>query len=81
MKRALVVILVVGIAGLVFSGYLSYRELFAAEAEPVCAPVGEPGTIGGYPPCVYGLLMYTAVVAIAAFGLWRGRKSFARRAT
>jgi uncharacterized membrane protein len=78
MKRALQIILVVGIAGLAFSGYLSYRELFAPAAEPVCAPVGEPGTIVGYPPCVYGLLMYATIVALAAIGLWQSRRRTAR---
>jgi hypothetical protein len=31
--------------------------------------VGAPGTILGYPACVYGLLMYLLLVAVAAFGL------------
>lgn len=75
MTRALWIILVVGLGGLAFSGYLTYQELFAAEPATACAPVGEPGTIAGYPPCVYGFVMYAVVVAVAAIGLAQGRRS------
>jgi hypothetical protein len=68
-KSALQVILAIGLLGLSFSGYLSYRELSAATSEQVCTPVGQPGTILGYPPCVYGLGMYLIIVVVAALGL------------
>jgi hypothetical protein len=74
MRRALQIILVVSLGGLAFSGYLSYRELFAPTPEAACTPIGEPGTIAGYPPCVYGFFMYLGVAAIASVGLWRGRR-------
>ncbi|MGE5625717.1 MAG: hypothetical protein ACM3ZT_09245 [Bacillota bacterium] len=67
MKRALQVIFVIGLAGAVFSGTLTYRE-FSTQAA-ACTPVGQPGTLFGYPPCVYGLIMYSAVVFIAGWGL------------
>lgn len=68
MKRALQVVLAISVIGVAFSGTLTYRELCAGRAEG-CAAVGAPGTILGYPACVYGLLMYLLLVAVAAFGL------------
>jgi hypothetical protein len=50
MKRALQVILVFALAGLAFSGTLTYREVFASAAK--CPSPGAPGTIFGYPACV-----------------------------
>jgi uncharacterized membrane protein len=70
MKRALEVILVIGLGGLAFSGYLSYQEFYGAE--PSCSPVGQPGTMLGYPPCIYGFVMYLAIVAISLLGLRGG---------
>ena len=70
MKRALQAILAIATFGLAFSGYLSYQEVFAA-APAVCPSPGRPGTVLGYPACVYGFFMYLAVVAVAALGLRR----------
>lgn len=54
-----------------FSGYLTYRELFASAL--ACPSPGAPGTILGYPACVYGFFMYCALAAISAFGLTGAR--------
>ena len=77
MRRALQAILILGLAGLAFSGSLTYREVFAHSAAS-CPSPGAPGTVLGYPACVYGFFMYLAIVVIAGVGLWRGR--VARRA-
>jgi hypothetical protein len=77
MKRALQAILAIALFGLAFSGYLSYRELFAAVPLPACPAIGKPGTVFGHPACIYGFFMYLAIVAVAAVGLW-GRKAEAR---
>lgn len=69
MRYALRIILGIGVLGLAFSGYLSYREIFASAAAQSCSPMGEPGTVLGYPPCIYGFIMYLAVVVVAAAGL------------
>jgi hypothetical protein len=70
MRRALQVVLAISLIGMAFSGTLVYRELFAAvPAAGRCTALGDPGTILGYPPCVYGLIMYTALVVTAALGL------------
>lgn len=79
MKRALQAILLIGTGGLVFSGVLTYRELFAAERVAACPSVGAPGTVFGYPACVYGFFMYLAVVALAVTGLALDKRR-ARRA-
>lgn len=73
MKRALQVILVLAIAGLVFSGTLTYREVFASAAK--CPSPGAPGTILGYPACVYGFFMYLAITVTALVGLRAGYRS------
>lgn len=68
MRRALIAILLIGLVGVGFSGMLTYREVCAAAADG-CSAVGASGTILGYPPCVYGLVMYLLILAIASFGL------------
>ena len=70
MKKALQIILVLSLAGLVFSGTLTYREVFGAAAR--CPSPGAPGTILGYPACVYGFFMYLAIVVTAIAGLVAG---------
>ena len=57
---------------LAFSGYLTYRELLA-ETGASCPSPGEPGTVFGYPACVYGFFMYLAIVIAAVLGLGRTR--------
>lgn len=74
MKRALQIILGIALFGFAFSGYLSYRELFASTPAESCAPVGEPGTVLGYRACVYGFFMYLAIVGVASAGLFRSTR-------
>lgn len=69
MRRALNVVLVISLIGVAFSGTLTYRELCGAGGADGCSAVGAPGTILGYPACVYGLAMYLVLVAVSAFGL------------
>ena len=73
MKQALQTILVISFIGLMFSGYLSYQELFAGTVRPCPAP-GAPGTVLGYPACIYGFFMYLAVAIVSALGLRAGRR-------
>jgi uncharacterized membrane protein len=76
--RALKVILGLSLFGTVFSGVLTWKELFGASAMSCPAP-GAPGTVLGYPACVYGFFMYVAVATVAAAGL-RGAANERRRA-
>jgi len=71
-KRALQVILFIGLFGLGFSGMLTYRELFGASAL-ACPSPGAPGTVFGYPACVYGFFMYLVISMTAIAGLYAGR--------
>jgi len=64
-KTALVTILCISIAGMAFSGYLSFFELF----RKVCPVGGGCSNLLGLPVCVYGLGMYIAVFVIALLGL------------
>ncbi len=67
-SRALQLILALSLFGTLFSGTLSYRELFGQTALSCPAP-GAPGTVFGWPACVYGFFMYLIISAISAVGL------------
>jgi uncharacterized membrane protein len=67
MRRALQTILTIAVFGLVFSGVLTYRELFAGAAK--CPSPGAAGTVFGYPACVYGFFMYLVITVVAVLGL------------
>ena len=68
-KTALVAIFVISIVGLVFSGVLTYQELFTLSAVSCPAP-GAPGTVFGYPACVYGFFMYLIIFIVSGLGLF-----------
>ncbi|MBI4503140.1 MAG: hypothetical protein HY700_18540 [Gemmatimonadetes bacterium] len=72
MKRALQIILVISLFGTGFSGLLTYRELFGSSGL-LCPSPGAPGTVFGYPACVYGFFMFLAVAATAVWGLFGTR--------
>ena len=63
-KTSLIVILIISIAGILFSGYLSISELVSGSC-----PLGGCSGIMGIPTCVYGLIMYLAVLIISIIGL------------
>jgi len=62
---ALTIVLYISIAGLLFSGYLSYRELF----QKVCPLSGECTNVLGLPACVYGFIMYAFIFLFSLRGL------------
>jgi uncharacterized membrane protein len=74
---ALRAILVLSVVGIMFSGVLTYRELFGVTAIGCPAP-GAPGTVLGYPACVYGFFMYLAVGVLAFAGLRGAARTNAR---
>lgn len=61
---ALKIILGISIAGMLFSGYLSFGEL----VQKSC-PLGGCSSLLGVPVCVYGFVMYTAVLVVSILGL------------
>jgi len=68
MRRALLIVFMLGLAGTAFSGVLTYRDLFGATAL-ACPSPGAPGTIFGYPACVYGFFMFVAITVVSGLGL------------
>jgi hypothetical protein len=72
-KNILIIIFVLSLLGTIFSGTLSYMEIFGSSAS--CPSVGAPGTILGYPACVYGFGMFIILTVISAIGVWGGKKS------
>lgn len=69
-RTALKSVFGISIAGLLFSGYLSYTELFA-QCNFGCSP---SSSIAGVPVCVYGFVMYLALAVISIIGLNSGKK-------
>jgi uncharacterized membrane protein len=67
-KTALSVILGIALFGLIFSGYLTYTELFTKVGYS-CPSFGRPGTVFGYPACVYGFGMYLVIAIVSSLGL------------
>lgn len=62
-KTSLKIILILSILGMLFSGYLSYTELFSDVCSLGCSKVGS------VPACVYGFIMYLIVFVVAVLGL------------
>lgn len=62
---ALKIILGISLAGMSFSGYLSYFEL----AKATCPIGGCTTSLAGLPTCVYGFVLYTIVFVISMLGL------------
>jgi hypothetical protein len=81
MKRALQFILGISFFGVVFSGVLSWREVFMTSTAAACPSPGAPGTLFGYPACVYGFGMYVLIASIAFWGLLSGSSDEVSTAT
>ncbi len=58
-------ILALSVFGMLFSGYLSYTELFGTCTLGCSAS----GGIFGLPACVYGLVMYAVITVLAWLAL------------
>jgi hypothetical protein len=71
MKRALQIVFTISLIGLAFSGTLTYRELTGATTQ-VCPSPGAPGTVFGYPACVYGFVMYGILAIVSGLALFGG---------
>ena len=68
-RRALWTVLGISLFGVLFSGTLTYQELFGNPTAASCPSPGPTGTVFGYPACVYGFFMYLLLAATAAWGL------------
>lgn len=71
MTLAMRIIFFIAVFGMCFSGYLTYKELFApTPGGAVCPTPGAAGTVFGYPACVYGFFMYLLIVLISGAALF-----------
>jgi len=64
-QTALKALFWVSIAGALFSGYLSYTEIF----QQFCALGTCSATVFSVPSCVYGFVMYIAGLIVSVLGL------------
>ncbi len=63
------VILYISIAGILFSGYLSYTEIFAHFCGASSLGLGACSAVFQIPACVYGLCMYIIIFVLSLIGL------------
>jgi len=68
-QTALKTTLWISIAGMLFSGYLSYTELFAGFCGAAKLGMGGCSNVFQIPACVYGFFMYLIVFVITLMGL------------
>jgi len=68
---SLKIILGVSFAGLLFSGYLSAKEIFGGCS--ACS-AASASNIFGIPVCIFGFVMYLIIVIIATAGLASGKR-------
>ena len=68
-QTSLLTIFWISIAGMLFSGYLSYGELFAKTCYASSLGMGQCTNVVGVPACVFGFVMYLAVFIISSLGL------------
>jgi uncharacterized membrane protein len=71
-RSALITILIISIAGMLFSGYLSYGEMFASSCYAENLGMGSCKVVFQIPACVYGFAMYLIVLVVSILGL-RGK--------
>lgn len=78
-RTALLTITVIAAIGLLFSGFLSYREVFLGTCETNFIRCGS-WRLADLPACVYGFTMFTIVEIISLCGLVKGKKETANPA-
>jgi len=66
-QTALKAIYVISVVGVLFSGFLSYRELFLNKCDLSFVSCG--ASVSGLPACIYGLVMYLIVLIVSILGL------------
>jgi len=71
---SLKIIFWISVAGLIFSGYLSYGELFAKSCYSAILGMGECTNVFEIPACVYGFFMYALIFIFSLIGLRKDKK-------
>ncbi|MBU1348577.1 hypothetical protein KJ781_00725 [Patescibacteria group bacterium] len=67
-SHSLTAVLIFGIIGTLFSGYLSISELIGADCSS-CSVLPAATSALGAPACVYGFVLFVTITLIAALGL------------
>ncbi|MDD5566808.1 MAG: hypothetical protein PHH01_01295 [Patescibacteria group bacterium] len=78
-KTALMAILVTSLAGVIYSGYLTYNNYWGGGCEKAivsCSGGGQPVEIFGLPTCVYGFFMFLIVAILSIIGLGQDKKTY-----
>jgi hypothetical protein len=68
-EKALKTIFILSVTGLLFSGYLSYMELFAGGCKNAFIQCGSTFSLFQLPACVYGFFMYLIIFFVSLLGL------------
>lgn len=68
-ETALKTVAWLSVAGMLFSGYLSYTELFAGFCGAAKLGMGSCTNVAGIPACVYGFFMYLIVFIVSVLGI------------
>ena len=64
-QNALIIIFLIAIIGICFSGYLSYNEVI----NQVCVLGESCPIVFNIPACIYGLIMYIIIAIFAFIGI------------
>ena len=70
-QNSLLFIMFISVVGVLFSGFLSYREIFVGSCNLGFVSCGD--SVGSIPACVYGLVMYAVVLIVSVLG-YRNKK-------
>lgn len=75
-KTASIVVLLVAIGGMIFSGYLTYNNLWGSGCTNTLISCGGAKTVEifGLPTCVYGFFMFTIEAVLALVALAKADK-------
>ncbi|MFH1078488.1 MAG: hypothetical protein V1745_04400 [Patescibacteria group bacterium] len=67
-RHSLITVVVFGLVGTLFAGYLTMLE-YIAPGTASCSVTASLGPALGAPPCVYGFVMFVTITIIASLGL------------
>jgi len=75
-KTASIIVLIVALGGMIFSGYLSYTNLWGSGCDEALIKCGGAKTVEifGLPTCVYGFFMFLIEAVLAAVTLTKQDK-------
>jgi hypothetical protein len=71
-RRVLWIVFLLSLAGVAFSGTLTYQELFGTAAGCSLSGGGAISLLD-LPVCVYGLAMYSTLAVVSGWALFRSR--------